>query len=42
MEEGHEEMDISKATKEPEKIVKLKAIPTKQKTTPTVRMKKSE
>ena len=42
MEEGREEMDTSKATEEPEKLVKLKAVPTKQKTTPMVRMKKSE
>ena len=42
MEEGREEMDTSKATEEPEKLVKLKAVPTKQKTTPVVRMKKSE
>ena len=42
MEEGQEEMDTSEATKEPEKLVKLKAVPTKQKTTPTVRVKKSE
>ena len=42
MEEGHEEMDTSEATKEPEKLVKPKAVPTKQKTTPMVRVKKSE
>ena len=42
MEEGQEEMDTSEATKEPEKLVKPKAVPTKQKTTPTVRVKKSE
>ena len=42
MEEGCEEMDTSKATKEPEKLVKPKAVPTKQKTTPMVRVKKSE
>ena len=42
MEEGCEEMDTSEATEEPEKIVKQKAVPTKQKTTPTVRVKKSE
>ena len=42
MEEGCEEMDTSKATKEPKKLVKPKAVPTKQKTTPTVRVKKSE
>ena len=42
MEEGCKEMDTSEATKEPEKLVKLKAVPTKQKTTPTVRVKKSE
>ena len=42
MEEGHKEMDTSEATEEPEKIVKSKAVPTKQKTTPMVRVKKSE
>ena len=42
MEEGQEEMDTSKATKEPEKLVKPKTVPTKQKTTPTVKVKKSE
>ena len=42
VEEGHEEMDTSKASKEPEKLVKPKAVPTKQKTTPMVRVKKSE
>ena len=42
MEEGCEEMDTSEATKEPEKLVKPKTVPTKQKTTPTVRVKKSE
>ena len=42
MEEGQEEMDTSKATKESEKIVKPKAVPTKQKATPTVKVKKSE
>ena len=42
MEEGWEEMDTSKATEEPEKLVKPKAVPTKQKTTPMVRVKKSE
>ena len=42
MEEGQEEMDTSKATEEPEKLVKPKAVPTKQKTTPMVRVKKSE
>ena len=42
MEAGCEEMDTSEATKEPEKIVKPKAVPTKQKTTPMVRVKKSE
>ena len=42
MEEGQEEMDTSKATEEPEKLVKLKAVPTKQKTTPMVKVKKSE
>ena len=33
MEEGCEEMDTSEATEEPEKLVKPKAVPTKQKTT---------
>ena len=42
MEEGREEMDTSEATEEPEKLVKLKVVPTKQKTTPMVRVKKSE
>ena len=42
MEEGCKEMDTSKATKEPEKLVKPKAVPTKQKTMPMVRVKKSE
>ena len=42
MEEGQEEMDTSKATKELVKLVKPKAVPTKQKTTPTVKVKKSE
>ena len=42
MEEGREEMDASEATKEPEKLVKPKAVPTKLKTTPMVRVKKSE
>ena len=42
MEEGWEEMDTSKVTKEPVKLVKLKAVPTKQKTTPMVKVKKSE
>ena len=42
MEEGQEEMDTSKATEEPEKLVKPKAVPTKQKITPMVRVKKSE
>ena len=42
VEEGHEEMDTSEATEEPEKLVKPKAVPTKQKTTPMVRVKKSE
>ena len=42
MEEGWEEMDTSEATKEPEKLVKPKAVPTKQKTTPMVKVKKSE
>ena len=35
-------MDTSKATEESEKLVKPKAVPTKQKTTPTVKVKKSE
>ena len=42
MEEGWAEMDTSKATEEPVKLVKLKAAPTKQKTTPMVKVKKSE
>ena len=42
MEEGCEEMNTSKATEEPGKLVKPKAVPTKQKTTPMVRVKKSE
>ena len=42
MEEGLEEMDTSKATEEPVKLIKLKAVPTKQKATPTVKVKKSE
>ena len=42
MEEGWEEMDTSKATEEPEKLVKPKALPTKQKTTPMIKVKKSE
>ena len=42
MEEGCAEMDTSEATEEPEKLVKSKAVPTKQKTTPMVRVKKSE
>ena len=41
MEEGWE-LNTSKATEEPEKLVKPKAVPTKQKTTPTVKVKKSE
>ena len=41
-EEGCKEMDTSEATEEPEKLVKPEAAPTKQKTTPTVRVKKSE
>ena len=41
MEEGWE-MDTSEATEEPEKLVKPRAVPTKQKTTPTVKVKKSE
>ena len=35
-------MDTSKATEEPVKLVKLKAVPTKQKATPTIKVKKSE
>ena len=42
MEEGCKEMDTSKATEEPEKLVKPKAVPTKQKTIQMVRVKKSE
>ena len=42
MEEGQEEMDTSKATEESEKLVKPKAVPTKQKTKPMVKVKKSE
>ena len=42
MEEGHEEMDTSEATEESEKLVKPKTVPTKQKTTSMVRVKKSE
>ena len=42
MEEGLEEMDTSKATEESEKLVKLKAVPTKQKATLMVKVKKSE
>ena len=42
MEEGWEEMDTSKATEEPVKLVKPKAVPTKQKTTPMVKVKKLE
>ena len=42
MEKGWEEMDTSKATEEPVKIVKPKAVPTKQKATPMVKVKKSE
>ena len=42
MEEEQEEMDTSKATEEPVKLVKLKAVPTKQKAIPTVKVKKSE
>ena len=42
MEEGWEDMDTSKATEEPVKLVKLKAVPTKQKETPMVKVKKSE
>ena len=41
MEEGREEMATSKATKEPGKLVKPKAVPTKQKTTSMVKVKKS-
>ena len=35
-------MDTSEATEEPVKLVKPKAVPTKQKATPTVKVKKSE
>ena len=42
MEEGWEEMDTSEATEEPVKLVKPTAVPTKQKATPTVMVKKSE
>ena len=42
MEEGWEEMDTSEATEEPVKLVKPKAVPTKQKATPMVKVKKSE
>ena len=42
MEEGWEEMDTSEATEEPVKLVKPKAVPTKQKVTPMVKVKKSE
>ena len=42
MEEEREEMDTSKTTEEPVKLVKPKAVPTKQKTTPMVKVKKSE
>ena len=42
MEEGWEEMDTSKATEEPVKLVKPKAVPTQQKATPMVKVKKSE
>ena len=42
MEEGWEEMDTSKATEETVKLVKPKAVPTKQKATPMVKVKKSE
>ena len=42
MEEGREEMDTSEATEESEKLVKPKAVPTKQKATPMVKVKKSE
>ena len=42
MEEGCKEMDTSEATEEPEKLAKPKTVPTKQKTTPMVRVKKSE
>ena len=42
MEEGWEKIHTSEATKEQEKLVKPKAVPTKQKTTPMVKVKKSE
>ena len=42
MDEGWEEMDTSKATEESEKLGQLKTVPTKQKTTPMVKVKKSE
>ena len=42
MKEGLEEMDTSEATEESGKLVKPKAVPTKQKTTPMVKVKKSE
>ena len=42
MEEGRKEMDTSEVTEEPEKLVNPKAVPTKLKTTPMVRVKKSE
>ena len=42
MEEGQEDMDTNKATEEPVKLVKLKAVSTKQKATPSVKVKKSE
>ena len=42
MDEGREEMDTSEGTEEPVKLVKPKAVPTKQKATPMVKVKKSE
>ena len=42
MEEEWEEIDTSQATEEPVKLVKPKAVPTKQKATPMVKVKKSE
>ena len=42
IEEGWKEMDTSEATEEPVKLVKPKAVPTKQKATPMIKVKKSE
>ena len=42
MEEGREEMDTRETTEEPVKLVKPKTVPTKQKATPMVKVKKSE